>query len=122
MKVDRPNRCRVLTAYQTVYHDPLELQPGETVTVGRRDTQWPGFLWCTNAAGKGGWVPDSYLDIRGETGVAIRDYTARELSAEVGEELTLHFEESGWFWCANRRGQSGWIPAEYIEMILIDTD
>ncbi len=118
--IDQPQRGRVMAAYQTIYHDPLVIQQGETVTVGRRDTQWPGFVWCTTAAGKGGWVPKSYLDRSGETGVANRDYTAAELSAEVGEELVLHYEESGWFWCTNRQGQSGWMPAENVEMILID--
>lgn len=117
MKVDQPAQGRVIVAYQTIYHDPLELQAGETVTLGRRDTQWLGFLWCTNIAGKGGWVPDSYLEVSGEMGVAIRDYTARELTAEAGEELTIQFEESGWFWCANQRGESGWIPAENITLI-----
>lgn len=117
MKLGQPARGRVNIAYQTIYHDPLVLHNGETVTVGRRDTQWPGFLWCTNAAGKGGWVPESYFDCSGETGVANRDYTARELTAGVGEELIIYYEESGWFWCANQQGQSGWIPAENVEII-----
>lgn len=34
----------------------------------------------------------------------------------VREDLMIHMEESGWFWCANQRGQSGWIPAEHFRL------
>jgi hypothetical protein len=38
------------------------------------------------------------------------DYTTAELPVRVGEMLTLHYEESGWYWATNAAGQSGWVP------------
>jgi uncharacterized protein YgiM (DUF1202 family) len=107
----------VIKAYERAYAEPLVIKVGETLTVGANDTQWPGFVWCTNQAGRGGWVPESYFERRGEVGVVLCDYEATELSARVGEALTLHQEESGWFWCTNQQGQRGWIPADNLEII-----
>jgi hypothetical protein len=87
------------------------------VTVGRNDTQWPGFVWCTNQAGKGSWTPENFIERTGERGTARRDYDATELSAAVGEELVIGEEAGGWLWCTNSQGQSGWIPADNVEVI-----
>ena len=106
---------RVIEDYQAVYTDPLTISTGEELTIGERDSEWPGWIWCTNGAGKGGWVPERGIEQRGEVGVARYDYSAAELSVRVGEELTLHAEESGWFWATNRAGRSGWVPAKHIE-------
>src|SRR5262245_55170016 len=110
-------KCRVVSAYEAAYPDPLIIKMGEELTVGANDTQWPGFVWCTKNAGQGGWVPESYLERRGEVGVARRDYAATELTASVGEALSMGVEESGWIWCTNQRGQSGWIPADNVELL-----
>ncbi len=110
-------RCRVITAYEMAYPDPLILQAGEEITVGQNDTQWPAYIWCTNQAGKGGWVPESYIERRGERGLARRAYAAIELSASVGEELVIGDEEGGWLWCTNQQNRSGWIPADNVEVI-----
>ncbi len=113
-----PKMGRVILAYESAYPDPLTLKAGDHVTVGRRDTQWPGFVWCTDRAGQGGWVPDSILERQGEQGILRRDYDATELTAAVGEQLTVNLEESGWLWCTNARGQNGWIPADNVETVV----
>lgn len=107
-------KCRVSLAYETAYPDPLIIKTGEKLIVGQNDTQWPGWVWCTNQSGKSGWMPASYLDRTGNQGVARRDYDATELSASAGEELVVGYEESGWIWCTNRLGQSGWIPLDNV--------
>lgn len=108
-------RCRVTSAYQAAYPDPLVIKTGERLQIGDRATDWPGWLWCTNESGKSGWVPEAYIEQHNRRGLARRDYDATELSAEVGEELVVGFEESGWLWCTNQAGQSGWIPADHVE-------
>jgi hypothetical protein len=45
----------------------------------------------------------------------LRDYDATELSADVGEELAASQEESGWIWCTNRAGRTGWVPLDNVE-------
>ncbi len=109
--------ARVIRAYQAVYPDLLVIKTGEELNVGENDTQWPAFVWCTNRAGKGGWVPDNYIDRQAEgRGLARRDYSAAELSAAVGEEIILEQEEGGWFWATNQAGEKGWIPVEHVEL------
>ena len=38
----------------------LSLASGDVVTVGRRDSNWPAFVFVTIAGGSG-WVPSRYL-------------------------------------------------------------
>lgn len=110
-------RARVIKAWRTIYTDPLTFRAGDALSVGVRDTEWPGWVWCTNAAGRSGWAPEGAVEVRGEgCGVAVRDYTARELPMEVGDELTLETEEAGWYWAADRAGRTGWVPATHLEL------
>jgi hypothetical protein len=109
--------CRVVVAHQNPFPDPLVFRTGDTLKISDRYSEWRGWVWCTNDAGKSGWVPEAYLEQTGDTGVARRDYDATELSAAVGEELTVYHEESGWLWCSNQNGQNGWIPADNVELL-----
>jgi hypothetical protein len=115
--VKSEQRCRVVVDYQSAYPDPLTVKIGEKLSVGEHDARWPAFVWCTNGSGKSGWVPDQYLERRGEVWFARCNYDATELSAETGEELTVKDEAGGWLWCTNARGQSGWIPVDNIEWL-----
>jgi uncharacterized protein YgiM (DUF1202 family) len=107
--------CRVISDYQSAYPDPLVIIAGEELTVADKETEWSGWLWCTNHRGKSRWVPEDYVERKGSTCIALRDYDATELSVRVGEELFLGEEESDWIWCTNRAGQSGWVPAENLD-------
>lgn len=106
---------RVIKAYHTPFPDPLIIKAGDKLDLSDRESGWPGWIWCTTSAGQSGWVPAAYVEPMGRLGLARRDYDATELSAEVGEELTVGNEESGWLWCADRLGRSGWIPVENVE-------
>lgn len=61
--------------------------------MGRRDDEWPGWVGCETQAGVGGWMPERLLD---KTGCALNAYTARELTVQIDEELTVQEAESGW--------------------------
>jgi len=37
------------------------VRAGDPVTVGRRDTTWPEYVWCTGPDGRSGWVPAECL-------------------------------------------------------------
>lgn len=108
---------RVIVDYQTAHADPLTMHAGQVLTLGRTDAEWPGWVWCTDADGKGAWVPQAYLRAQGSRGTALCDYTSRELSVRAGELLTLQRAESGWWWATNGAGDSGWVPATHVETI-----
>lgn len=112
MKQDNQLRSyQVIADYNSPYTEPFFLKKGETVQIGRRDDEWPGWVWCTNAAGESRWTPDAYLCSDGQVG---RDYEATELAVKKGDVVTAVHEESGWLWCTNQSGRSGWIPAKYL--------
>jgi hypothetical protein len=108
---------RVTTDYRAAYLDPIVMSAGETLRIGEFDPEHDGWVWCTGQTGKSGWVPQAYIEQRGEVGVALRDYDATELSVRAGEELSASDEVSGWVWATNSHGQSGWVPAEIVERL-----
>ena len=107
---------RVIAECQTPFPDPLVVGAGEELTITERDSEWGGWVWCTNREGKSGWVPESFVRRKDSTCVALRDYDATELTVSVGDIVTISDEESGWFWCTDARGQSGWVPADRVEI------
>jgi hypothetical protein len=112
---EQPARTgRVASAYRAAYPDPLCIAVGEVVTLGRRDEEHPGWIWATSVAGVGGWAPEAWLELGTTTARARWDYTARELTVEAGEPLTIHGEEAGWYWATTLAGASGWIPAAHV--------
>ncbi len=112
------NHARVFRDYRTQYIRPIRFARGDIVTLGERDTQWPAFAWTTTADGNAGWAPYDWLRPLGDgTAEALRDYSAQELDADAGDELTLHQELGGWWWAEHRDGRCGWVPAEHLQTI-----
>ncbi len=109
-------RARVVQRYRTQYANPIGFASGEIVTLGERDTEWPAFIWTITSDGNAGWAPFDWLKPLGDgRAEALRDYSARELDAEVGDLLVLHHELGGWGWCKREGGQCGWLPAENLD-------
>ncbi|MBL8057204.1 MAG: SH3 domain-containing protein, partial [Anaerolineales bacterium] len=55
-----------------------------------------------------------WVERRGAQGVCRREYTARELGVRAGAVVTVLETESGWCWCADSLGHSGWVPASQL--------
>lgn len=117
----QPRICRVIADYQALYPDPLSLRAGETLEISEKVEYWNGnpdwmWIWCTDQRGKSGWVPKDGIDSHANstTGIARYDYAATELTVAVGDELVVEREESGWLWCTDQRGKSGWIPTAHV--------
>ena len=110
---DQQQTCRVITDYRAAYPDPIIVSTGDELIFGEGDPEYPGWVWCTDGRGKGGWAPDDCIE-RTRAGPGARyDYAATELSANAGDELIMSREKSGWAWCTN--GQSGWLPVANLE-------
>ncbi len=103
-------RARVVKSWRASYAAPIALRAGERLRLSGRSTLWEGhrWLWAANDAGAEGWVPDDLPDA--QSGTARRDYSARELNCEIGEEVLLRRQSHGWAWCQNARGEQGWVP------------
>ena len=114
-------RYCVMADYQAAYPDPICVSIGETFQVSEKANVWNSnpdwiWIWCTDQRGKQGWVPKKVITFNsdGTTGTARSTYTARELTVAVGEELVAHQDESGWLWCTNQQGKSGWVPLDHL--------
>lgn len=110
-----PKTSRVVKPHQPSDPDPLIVRKGARLSFERKETEFAGWIWCTNDSGKRAWVPEHWVDIEGDSCVMKRDYNAIELSVEAGEVLTVEFEESGWAWATKEGGESGWVPLENLE-------
>lgn len=108
--------CIVISDYKSPYIDPLKIRKGEILQIGNEESEWSGWVWCTNKKGKQRWVPRNYMDIQGNTGIMLQDYEATELNVSTGEELKIEKEESGWVWVSNKEGKQGWVPLDNIKI------
>jgi hypothetical protein len=115
VKTNTQRKCRVITPYESPYTDPVAFGDGEEVVIGKKESEWSGWVWCTKRDGESRWVPEAYVERRGDTGVMCRDYEATELAVALGEELVMGEEESDWVWCTNQEGRSGWVPLDNVE-------
>ncbi len=109
------------TAVVTVAHEvpdraPLRLSPGERVTVGERDHQWPKFVFVSTPDGSG-WVPARHLSAASGSAVVQVAYDTTELPTLVGEVLDILAEDldSGWLWCRASGGREGWVPLNTLD-------
>ncbi len=101
----------VIRAHVSNYPDPVRFRRGDTVTLGARDPDFPGWIRVADRRGRSGWAPEALLDsVAGSEGRAIEDYDATELNVSPGDRLNVHRELSGWLWVCNEIGEFGWVP------------
>jgi uncharacterized protein YgiM (DUF1202 family) len=111
-------RGLVISPHSATYPDPLMVRIGEHVRIVAKISEWPGWTWCVNSGNKGGWVPEKYIMRQDDRhGVILTDYSAVELTVAEQEELLVAHEESGWLWCTNGQGDSGWVPAQCVQIV-----
>jgi len=106
-----PDAAVVIEAHDIPARDPVLILPGETVTVGARDTEWPAFVFIEGRNGSG-WVPARCLGRDRPIASVVERYDTRELATRAGEHLVVlsHDLEAGWTWCRNAAGAEGWVP------------
>jgi SH3-like domain-containing protein len=110
-------KFRAFSDFDVHYPRPLEVSKGDRVLVGRRDSEWPQWLWVTDASGVSAWVHESVLEIAGEQAVLREDFSARELSVKKDEVLESMRLLGGWHWCRKASGEMGWIPEYNLEVL-----
>jgi hypothetical protein len=95
---------------------PITVFPGDSVTVGERDTDWPAFVFVTAESGAG-WVPSRYLSAESGDARVLVAYDTTELATEAGDvvEIVERDDESAWLWCRDAAGREGWVPSRRLE-------
>lgn len=110
-------RLRAREAWRRSYETPLAVAAGQTVSVGRRDSDWPDFLWCRGAGGREGWLPETILAVEDMTARVIEDYDAIELSVAAGDIVEGQRALADWIWCRDTAGEEGWLPERLLEAV-----
>jgi Variant SH3 domain len=103
---------RVVSDYVAQYPDPIHAHRGQTVTLKRRDPEYPGWVWCIGPDGREGWVPLAILRIDDDRAELLRDYDAHEVSVKAGEDVVVHEEIGGWARVSTADGSIGWLRAD----------
>jgi len=105
----------VTKAYTSAYPDPITAKRGDRLVFERRESEWPGWIWCIASGGAAGWIPESWVVIDGDDCVMQRDYTAVELTVAQGDVVTVVRKEAGWAWARNESGEEGWLPLDRLQ-------
>lgn len=138
---------RVTVSYVSQYPEPITFSAGALLAVGERydgPEGWDDWFFCQTAGQSGGWVPGQIIgpvprepgsassipapavpaDVRrGDKaslapGLALEDYTARELSVDAGDIVTGSRRLNGWLWADKQAtSESGWVPLAHLEQI-----
>ena len=107
-----PNTFHANADYIVIDRAPLTLVAGQTVRLGRRDADWPGWVWVTADDGRGSYVPEEVVSATGgDLATVTVAFQAQDLSVKKQESVTSLREVKGWHWCRNGAGQEGWLPA-----------
>ena len=105
------NRRMVRAPWTASQKHPIVVRKGDRVIVGRRDDEWTEYRWCVAETGETSWLPVSILGISEKgTAVALRDYTAAELTVCAGDGVEIGEQLGGWSWCVAESGEAGWLP------------
>ncbi|EKM98223.1 SH3 domain-containing protein [Acidocella sp. MX-AZ02] len=108
----------VIENWKATYTDPIRLAAGESIYLTGRQDNWDGhiWLWARSANGLEGWILDS-LVCQGEVGpFAKEEYTAIELTCQVGQVLVGEKETHGWVYCRSAAGSAGWVPRKNLAL------
>jgi len=106
----------VLFAHTPESEESISGTTGDRLTFERRETVYPGWIWCTDVLGNRAWVPEAFVSVSGETCVLVRDYDSRELAVSEGEVVRILEKESGWAWVVDDLDRRGWVPLECLAL------
>jgi len=109
-------RVIVVSAHAASYPDPVKVNAGARVTLGKVDADNTEWRWCISPDGKEGWIQRSFYADTDEThGVILRDYDAMELTVTPGTELDVIETAGGWHYCQAADGRTGWVPVSNVK-------
>lgn len=99
-------------AHRSNYPNPIEFRQGDRLTLGKRDDEYPGWVWTITPDGNEGWAPLVLMDIAADAiqAEATQDYTAVELNTEVGDIVDVQRQLHDWAWVVRADGEAGWVP------------
>lgn len=111
----------VIKQHISQYPNPIIVDAGDIVITGREDSEWIGWVFCTNIQSNvSGWVPQQIISVdSADRGIILEDYSAVELNVLPEQQVSIERELNGWAWCCDGE-QRGWLPLEKLKTAVID--
>ena len=111
-------RASVIKAHGSNYSDPISFKAGDVLEVGELDVEYEGWVRVTDPRGKEGWAPLAIIKktVDRDVGIAVKDYSAKELTVDPGEELLIQYEHCQWCWVEHPIKGFGWVPKSCLAM------
>ena len=106
---------RVAREHTASFTYAMVASEGDVVSVGREDSEMPGWFWCKDSKSVEMWVPSTHLRIDETKGVFNQPYNSIELTVEVGDVVQLLGETLGWAECLDGKWRYGWVPSDKLE-------
>ena len=100
--------ARVIRSWRPSYDPALVVRKGDRVERGREDDEYPGWIWCVDRTGLGGWLPVEIL--AGEE--ILFDFKCMELSIDPGMHVETFEMLHGWVLARRTDGAEGWLPLD----------
>lgn len=115
------SRYIVVTAHQSEYPEPIHFQRGTTLQIGEKyqgPEDWQDWYFCHTDAHPGGWMPRQVFRLtEAGQGVALQDYSAKELNVAQGDLLEGTRTLNGWLWAQHLASkESGGVPLENLQI------
>ncbi|HYN07230.1 MAG TPA: hypothetical protein VES67_07550 [Vicinamibacterales bacterium] len=105
-------RAVVRETHVVQYADPISVDAGARVIVGRRDDRFTRWLWCRADDGREGWVPETILtSTEPGTAVVVEAYEATQVPVQAGTPVDVIKEFDGFAWIQCEDGRLGWVPS-----------
>ncbi len=95
---------------------PLTLSPGDVVNIVRPDPERPAWVWANDGSISAGWVPVAVLEAPSGKTRATAEFCSQEIAAQSGDTVRLLWQGIGGWWCENRDGDRGWLPADKLKI------
>lgn len=107
---------RVTKSHVSDFPEPITLEKGSHLIIGEKYQgieNWDEWYFCETYGQKGGYVPSQIIQRTSiNEGLALAEYTAKELNVQLGDRLIVNKILNGWAWCKTETGEKGWVPIE----------
>ena len=106
----------VIAAHEPPDELPLTLSPGDVVNIVRADPDRQDWVWANDGSISAGWVPTSVLEAASGKTRATQEFCSQEIAVQPGDTVRLLWQGAGGWWCENRDGDRGWLPADKLRI------
>jgi hypothetical protein len=107
----------VIKEHISNYPNPIAFEQGETLQLGKHDTEFKGWIRVTTSDENEGWAPIQYIEFGSGSsqGIAQCSYNAHELNTKLSETLSVITELNGWYLVSNEQDDVGWVPVQTVK-------